>query len=83
MTNLVYLDLSHNSITTLTDKTFASLCRLTFLDLSSNPITAVVDHVFDSQVQSLVHLSMADIGRVNLSEFHLPELLSLNISRNK
>ena len=59
--------------------------KLSYLDLSSNPIETMADHIFDNLVSSLVELNLANIG-VNLSEsigqFHLPELISLNISRN-
>ncbi|KAI9550756.1 hypothetical protein GHT06_013401 [Daphnia sinensis] len=82
LTDLVYLDLSNNAISTLTEKTFSSLNRLAYLDLSSNPIQTVADHIFDNLLQSLVHLNLADIGSVDLGDFHLPELLSLNVSYN-
>ncbi|XP_046462597.1 chaoptin-like [Daphnia pulex] len=82
LTDLVYLDLSNNAISTLSEKTFSSLNRLSYLDLSSNPIQTVADHIFDNLLQSLVHLNLADIGSINLGDFHLPELLSLNISYN-
>lgn len=78
----MYLDLSNNAISTLTEKTFSSLNRLAYLDLSSNPIQTVADHIFDNLLQSLVHLNLADIGSVDLGDFHLPELLSLNVSYN-
>ena len=79
LTDLVYLDLSNNAISMLTEKTFSSLNRLTHLDLSSNPIHTVADHIFDNLLRSLVHLNLAEIGSVDLGDFHLPELLSLNI----
>ncbi|KZS08454.1 Chaoptin [Daphnia magna] len=82
LTDLVYLDLSNNAISTLTEKTFSSLNRLAYLDLSSNPMQTVADHIFDNLLQSLVHLNLADIGSVDLGDFHLPELLSLNVSYN-
>lgn len=78
----MYLDLSNNGISSLTEKTFSSLNRLAYLDLSDNPIQTVAEHIFDNLLQSLVHLNLADVGSVDLGDFHLPELLSLNISYN-
>lgn len=79
---MVYLDLSNNAISSLTEKTFASLNRLAYLDLSSNPIQTFAEHIFDNLVVSLVQLNLADVGSVDVGDFHFPELVSLNISYN-
>ena len=49
LTNLVYLDVSHNNLTDLAVYTFAPLNRLTVLDLSGNdlaePTAAIMSQV--------------------------------------
>ncbi|KAL1131631.1 hypothetical protein AAG570_011244 [Ranatra chinensis] len=69
--NLKTLDLSNNSIDSLSGSGFTKLNRLQQLYLQSNSITYMADHALDG-LTSLVSLNLADNKLVNLP----PELFS-------
>ena len=86
LTNLVYLDVSHNNLTDLAVYTFAPLNRLTVLDLSGNDLADLSDKVFDSSIHPqlpLVHLRLAETGLASLNQLYLPQLVVLNVSGNE
>ena len=86
LTNLVYLDVSHNNLTDLAVYTFAPLNRLTVLDLSGNDLADLSDKVFDSSIHPqlpLVHLRLAETGLASLNQLFLPQLVVLNVSGNE
>lgn len=81
--HLLYLDVSHNQIKSLSEQFFTErFPQLQHLDLSFNPIRVVSDSLFDGLSASLTSLSMAGCALKSIPMLNLPELTSLNLSSN-
>nr|CAH7754518.1 unnamed protein product [Callosobruchus chinensis] len=78
---LQYLDLSNNKLTILPDNVFTSLGLLQSLDLSSNPLRANFKELFH-YAQGLKYLNLANSGIASTPHLPLPNLITLNLSRN-
>ncbi|VEN50914.1 unnamed protein product, partial [Callosobruchus maculatus] len=78
---LQYLDLSSNKLTILPDNVFTSLGLLQSLDLSSNPLRANFKELFH-YAQGLKYLNLANSGIASTPHLPLPNLITLNLSRN-
>lgn len=82
---LKHLDISHNSMSLLTNISFAGSYSLTFLDISGNH-WIIDDQMFDGVKDSLVNLRMSNIGitsvpRIPLAKLH--KLRNLDLSNNE
>ncbi|XP_013403991.1 protein artichoke [Lingula anatina] len=83
LSSLESLDLSHNQITTIGQRTFYFLSRLTDLDLSHNMIGAIGDMSGLTLIQRL-HLSHNQISFLDESEIEtINTLKELHLSHNK
>jgi Leucine-rich repeat (LRR) protein len=81
--HLLFLDLSHNQIKSLSDYFFGSrFPQLQHLDLSFNPIRVVSDSLFDGLSYCLKNLLMSGCGFRSIPMLNLAELVSLNLSFN-
>ena len=81
--NIVYLDLSFNSIYQIDEKAFCCSPALSHLSLSHNPLKVVSSNIFQGLMHSLEHLDLSNTSLTILPSFHLPKLVQLNMSSNK
>uniref|UniRef100_A0A8C7TET0 Si:dkey-52j6.3 n=1 Tax=Oncorhynchus mykiss TaxID=8022 RepID=A0A8C7TET0_ONCMY len=76
LSDLVYLDVSNNTLMEISESTFGNLRKLAYLDLSFNTLTQLEDRTF-GPLSSLVMLRLTD--NLGLNEIH-PDAFSENIA---
>lgn len=73
---LMHLDISHNTITLMSNISFSGKYRLKFLDISGNPLI-IDNNMFNAVKDSLVTLRMRRLGLTSVPKIPIRELQKL------